>query len=128
MLIGNFDLLNPLFCKHARFLSPRHSSISKIILVKSCPYFVYLKLIPHNRSHTIAGGWDGKNTLDSTELLFDGDWIRGHSITMWPKFYQFLIPFPPWMDNCWHFTWYLPIVMWPSMNFLLTPPPLFLST
>ena len=43
---------------------------------------------------------------------------------MWTKFYPILTPFPPGVDNCGHFTWYLPFVMWPSMEFVLTPPPL----
>ena len=50
----------------------------------------------------------------------------GHSTTTWTKFYTILITYPPRVDNCGHFTWYLtylPFVTWPGVDFLLTPPP-----
>ena len=43
-------------------------------------------------------------------------WLGGHSITMWTKFYLILTPFPPRVDSCGYFTWYLPFVTWPSVD------------
>ena len=40
-----------------------------------------------------------------------------------PNFTQ-LTPPPLRVDNCGRFTWYLPFVTWPSMDFIQTPPPL----
>jgi hypothetical protein len=28
----------------------------------------------------VAGGWDGVNDLDSTELLIDGEWQQGENL------------------------------------------------
>ena len=51
----------------------------------------------------------------------------GHSTTTVTKFYPILTPSPPpQVDNCGHFKWCLPFVMWTNMDFSLTPHPTFL--
>ena len=51
--------------------------------------------------------------------------LKGHSITTWTKLFLILTTYPPLVDNCGHFTWCLPFVMWTSMDFRLPSSPLF---
>ena len=48
------------------------------------------------------------------------EWYTGISVRG-PNF----TPHPPRVDKNGHFTYYLPFVTWPSVDFLLTPKPLF---
>ena len=56
------------------------------------------------------------------------DWslqnLRGHSKTMWTRFWPFLATHPPHMDKYGHFIHHLPISMWTFKN---PPNPNFLS-
>ena len=57
--------------------------------------------------------------------------IRCHSTTKWTKFYPILTCSPleaTIVDNFWHFTWYLPFVIRPSVDFILTKLPAFQPT
>ena len=48
--------------------------------------------------------------------------VGGHSITTWTKFFPILTP--ALLDNCGHFTWYLPFSRDQVWTFYWTPPPL----
>ena len=49
--------------------------------------------------------------------------LRGHSTTMWTRFYPILTPLPPRVDRNGHFTYYLPFVTWPFWTFYWPPTP-----
>ena len=87
--------------------------------------FVIKNQLTHPDPKRIGGGKCPLSCQLGLTQMFE---VRGHSTTTWTKFYPILTPSTPRVDNCGYFTWYLPFVMWPSLDFLLTPSPLFLST
>ena len=109
---GNCSSLPPAqpdFCRNRKFSDSFNNSIQKT-LNNSCPLTpqIYEPTYGPARRSRQSHGWGHAGR---------------HSTTTWTYFYPILTPTPLKLYKNGHFTYYLPFVVWPCVDFPLTSTP-----